>query len=820
MRSGPRVAPAPACSAARAARGAGRCLGATLVLGLAACHSLPQFRAPAPSTAATAAARAQFGRQDIDERVAALLGRMTLEEKIGQLTQYSGGQPTGPASSALSFEELIGQGRVGSMLNVYGAERINYYQRLAMQRSRLHIPLLFGLDVLHGYRTVFPVPLALASSWDGVLVEAAAHTAAREARADGIAWVFSPMVDIARDPRWGRIVESAGEDPYLGAAMARAWIRGYQQVDLGQPGAVAATVKHFAAYGAAIAGREYNATDMSDITLRQVYLPPYRAAVDAGAATVMSAFNSLNGVPASANPYLLKDILRKEWGFEGFVVSDWRSIAELRNHAVGPDTATVARKALLAGVDMDMEDGIYDATLAPLVRSGAVPMSRIDEAVARVLRVKFALGLFDQPYAPGPQAAEPAEQDRQQARAAAAETVVLLKNAALGQGSAALLPLPATLRSVALLGPLADAAADMLGSSPGVGDPRRTVTLRQALQERLGERLHYAQGVVTGTAMDTQTLQLARPADEDNGTPVLDADLDESHSIAEAVALAREAEVVILALGERADMTGEATSRTRLDLPGRQQRLLEAVAATGKPVVLVLFTGRPIVIKWAAAHIPAILEAWFPGIEGGHALGDVLFGDVDASGRLTAGFPRAVGQEPLYYAQLPTGRPAQADLSRLPANTDERYESRYVDEENAALFPFGWGLSYTRFEYSNLTVSQAQVGLAAASGAGAAVLRVGVDVHNAGERDGIDVVQLYLRNTSASVEQPVRELKGYSRISLARGQTRHLEFALGFDELSFYGSDGHRVVEPSSYQVFVGANSLAPLQTGFQIRAP
>ena len=789
-------------------------LAGAIALCLAGCTTLRP--AVAPDT--DAATRAHRDTAELDTRVAALLGTMTLDEKIGQLTQYSGGLPTGPASSALSFEELIEQGKVGALLNVYGAERINYYQRLAMQRSRLHIPLLFGLDVLHGYRTVFPVPLALASSWDVDLVEAVARTSAREARADGISWIFSPMVDIARDPRWGRIVESAGEDPYLGAAIARSWIRGYQQSDLSRPGSVAATVKHFAAYGAAIAGREYNATDMSEITLRQVYLPPYRAAVDAGAATVMSAFNSLNGVPASANPYLLKDILRKEWGFSGFVVSDWRSIAELRNHAVGPDTATVARKALLAGVDMDMEDGIYAVTLAALVQTGQLSLARIDEAVSRVLRVKFALGLFENPYASGPASIEPGEEDRRQARAAATESIVLLKNDAMAR-SAPVLPLPDTVGSVALLGPLADAASDMLGSSPGVGDPKATVTLLQALQERLGERLHYAKGVATGTAMDTQTLQLLRPADEDNGTPVLDADIDESHAVAEALALAKAADVVVLALGERADMTGEATSRTRLDLPGRQQQLLEAVVATGKPVVLVLFTGRPIVIKWAAARVPAIIEAWFPGIEGGHALADILFGDANPSARLPASFPRAVGQEPLYYAQLPTGRPAQADLSRLPANTDERYESRYVDEENAALYPFGWGLSYTRFTYSNLTVSQ-PIGLGAARLGGPAVLRVGVDVRNAGDRDGVDVVQLYLRNTSASVEQPVRELKAYARVSLARGEWRHLEFPLDFEALSFYGPDGRRVIEPSSYQVFVGANSLATLQTGFQLRGP
>jgi beta-glucosidase len=760
----------------------------------------------AQSSDSAAVPNAQLAGKALNAKVEALLKQMTLEEKIGQTVQYSAGFATGPVGSKVSYDELVAKGAAGSLLNVIGAEQTNHFQHIAVEKSRLHIPLLFGDDVIHGDRTTFPVPLGLAASWDPKLIAGVAHTAAVEARADGIQWVFSPMVDIARDARWGRIVESSGEDPYLGSALARGWVEGYQQGDLSKPDSVAVSVKHFAAYGAAIAGRDYNATDMSDITLRQVYLPPYHAAVDAGAATLMSSFNSINGVPATANPYTLTQILRKEWHFDGFVVSDWGAVGELLNHAIGPDGATVARKALEAGVDMDMEGGLYGTTIAAQVRSGQIPEKVLDEAVRRILRVKFAMGLFEHPYTPVAPAYQPTAANRAQARAVAAETIVLLKNDPV-EGLGALLPIAKSVKTVALIGPLADSAQDMLGSWDAQGDPKLAISLRQALTERVGNHLLYALGCGVLSGEDEKILLEGKPAPDD------------AASIAAAVETAKQADVSILALGEDADaMTGEATSRTRLDLPGNQEQLLEAVAATGKPVILVLFTGRPEEIKWAGAHIPAIVEAWFPGMEGGHAVADVLFGDVNPSAKLTVSFPRAVGQEPLYYAQMPTGRPAHGDLSHLPANGPEKYLSRYIDEENSALFPFGWGLSYTRFSYGQPAVSKAEISLPEVAPGRGTGLTVAVDVRNSGSVAGTEVVQLYLRNTSASVEQPVRELKGFQRVTLAPGESKHVEFPLGFGELSFVNVESKQVVEPTTYTVWVGGSSLATAMTSFTVK--
>ena len=762
---------------------------------------------------------AQLAGKELNAKVEKLLKQMTLEEKIGQTVQYSAGFATGPAGAKVSYDELTKGGKVGSMLNVYGADKTNHYQHLAMEQSRLHIPLLFGMDVIHGDHTTFPVPLGLAASWDANLVEGVARTSAVEARADGLSWVFSPMVDIARDARWGRIVESSGEDPYLGSAIARGWVKGYQQGDLSKPDSVAVSVKHFAAYGAAIAGRDYNAVDMSDITLRQVYLPAYHAAVEAGAATLMSSFNSLNGVPATANPYLMTQILRKEWGFDGLVVSDWGAVGELLNHAIGPDGATVARKALVAGVDMDMESNLYGTTIAAQVRSGAIPESVVDEAARRILRVKFALGLFEHPYTEVTPAYEPTAAKRAQARAVATETIVLLKNEAT-DGAPAPLPLGKNLKTVALIGPLADSAKDMLGSWGALGEAKNAISLRQALSERLGDRLIYSVGCGVLTGKDELVLHRVSFVDDGKGQPAAEEPIpDDTKTIAEAVATAKKADVAILALGENADwMTGEASSRTHLTLPGRQEELLEAVAATGKPVVLVLFTGRPSEIKWAGEHVPAIVEAWFPGMEGGHAVADVLFGDVNPSGKLPVSFPRATGQEPLYYAQMPTGRPAHVDLSHMPTNSVEKFVSRYLDEDNSALFPFGWGLSYTKFSYAKPTVSRAQVPLKEVVDLHQPTVTVGVDVRNTGSIAGAEIVQLYLRNTSASVEQPVRELKGFTRVTLQPGESKHIEFPLTFDELSFYNVESKRVVEPTTYKVFVGGSSLATGEASFEVK--
>lgn len=758
----------------------------------------------------------QLASKELDARVDALLKKMTLDEKIGQLVQFSAGYATGPNASNLKYDELVSKGKVGSMLNVVGAEATNHYQHIAMEKSRLHIPIIFGQDVIHGHRTTFPVPLALAGSWDPKVAELVARTGAVEARADGLQWVFSPMVDIARDPRWGRIIESAGEDPYLGSAMARAWVKGYQQDDLSKPDSVAVSVKHFAAYGAAIAGRDYNAADMSEITLRQVYLEPYHAAVEAGAATMMSSFNSINGVPATADPFTLTQILRKEWGFDGFVVSDWGAVAELINHSIG-DGPTVARKALEAGTDMDMEGNLYGTVLASQVRTGKIPESVVDEAARRVLRVKFALGLFDHPYTePGP-AYDATPERRALARKVATETFVLLKNDPV-EGVGTLLPLTAKAKKVALIGPLADNKQEMLGAWAVTGDPKYAVTLRTALSERLGDRLLYAEGCGLLSGPDENVLSrvnFSGPSAPDEHLPVPDDD----RTIAEAVETAQKADVAILALGEPANwMEGEASSRAHLGFTGAQERLLKAVVATGKPVVLVVLAGRPLELKWAAEHVPAILEAWNPGVEAGHAVADVLFGDVNPSGKLPSSFPRAVGQEPLYYAQLPTGRPARVDLSHFPQDAREKFVSRYMDEQNSALFPFGWGLSYTRFSYSQPTINHAEVPVnAILASRNTPAATVGVDVKNSGSVAGTEVVQLYIRNTAASVEQPVRELKGFARVTLAPGEQKHVEFPLGFNELNFYNVEMQRVVEPTTYKIWVGGSSLATQETSLSV---
>ena len=761
----------------------------------------------------------QLAAKGLNTRVESLLKKMTLEEKIGQMVQFSAGFATGPGAAEKNthFDELVAKGEVGSFLNVVGAEATNHYQHIAMEKTRLHIPLIFGLDVIHGDHTVFPVPLAVAASFDPPAAEIVAHTGGVEARADGVPWVFSPMVDIARDPRWGRIIESNGEDPYLGSVMARAWVRGYQQGDLSKPDSVAVSVKHFAAYGAAIAGRDYNATDMSEITLRQVYLEPYRAAVEEGAATMMSSFNSINGVPATANPFTLTQILRKEWGFDGFVVSDWGAVKELINHSIG-DGPTVARKALMAGLDMDMEGNLYGTVIAQQVRSGKIPESVIDEAVRRILRVKFALGLFEHPYVePGP-AYEPTAEKRALARKVADETLVLLKNDPV-EGVGALLPMTGKAKKVALMGPMADNQRDIIGSW-SQGDPKYAVTLRKALSERLGDGLLYAEGCGLLSGQDAVTLNKVNfggsVASAVGGNEVPDDD----QTIAAAVETAKQADVAILALGESANwMEGEASSRVHLGFTGNQEKLLEAVVATGKPVILVVMAGRPLELKWAAEHVPAILEAWSPGMEGGHAIADVLFGDVNPSGKLPSSLPRAVGQEPLYYAQMPTGRPATGvDLSHIPTDSPSKFVSRYVDEENSALFPFGWGLSYTRFSYSKPTVSRESVPLKEVlASSHAPVVKVGVDVKNTGSVTGTEVVQMYIRNTDASVEQPVRELKGFARVQLAPGESKHVEFPLGFDELNFYSVEVKRTVEPTTYKIWVGGSSLATEETSLQI---
>ncbi len=731
----------------------------------------------------------------LDARVNALLRQMTLEEKVGQLVQYSAGSPTGPGTGRGDYPDMIAKGGIGSLFNLTGAREVNAMQKIAVEKSRLHIPLIFGLDVIHGYRTTFPVPLGMSATWNPALVEKAARIAAIEASTEGVRWTFSPMVDIARDARWGRIIEGNGEDTYLGEAMARAYVRGYQGANLQDPSSILACVKHYVAYGAAEGGRDYNTVDISDRSLRQVYLPPFKAAVDSGAATVMSAFDDLQGVPSTANPYTLTQILRGEWGFRGFVVSDWNSVGELIPQGVALDPAMAARKALTAGVDMDMESNSYATTLLKQVKSGQVPQSVVDEAVRRILRVKFAMGLFDHPYSDEAKSPittlDPAHVAA--TRAVAEESFVLLKNDAAN--GTPVLPLAGSVKTIALVGPLADDAANMLGSWSTKGDAKDVVTLRQALSDRLTQsqgKVLYAKGTdILGTS--------------DSG-------------FAEAVSAARQADVVIAALGEDASlMTGEAASRAHLNLPGNQQQLLQAIAATGKPVVLIVFSGRPLTLNWEAAHIPAILEAWFPGLQAGPALVRTLFGDVNPSGRLTTTFPRAVGQEPLYYNAMNTGRPADdVDLTRPPTNAGEKYRSRYIDEQNSPLFPFGYGLSYTKFQYSSPSLS-AQSLTAASLNDRSSALTVSAEVRNTGSRAGSEVAQLYIRQIGTSVTRPVRELKGFQKISLAPGESKKVEFKLSKDELAFWNIDMKNVVEPATVTVWIGPNSAEGSAVQFTI---
>ena len=723
----------------------------------------------------------------LNSRVESILQRMTLEEKVGQLVQYSAGQPTGPGTGRSDYDGMVARGQIGSLFNVIDPHEINKYQKIAMEKSRLHIPILFGLDVIHGFKTEFPIPLGLASTWDPSIVEKASRVAAMEAAADGIRWTFSPMVDIARDARWGRMAEGAGEDPFLGSAMAAAYVRGYQGSRLNAADSIAACAKHYVGYGAAEAGRDYNSTEISEHTLRQFYMPPFHAAVQAGTASLMSAFNSLNGAPSSANPFTLKEVLRKEWDFRGLVVSDWNAVGELIPHGIATDGATAARKAFLAGVDMDMVSSLYHDNLQQIVKSGEATQAELDEAVRHVLRVKLALGLFEHPFV-DEDAAQKALYHPESialAQTTAERSLVLLKNANGADGKA-LLPLGSEIQNIAVIGPLADNAWVPGGAPQGQG-PR--VSLPAALAHRIGES-HVSQfkgvGVLDGT----------------------DAE------IATAVAGAQKSDVIILTLGESGEMSGEAASRAHLGLPGRQEELLEAIVRTGKPVVLILFSGRPLTLPWAFEHVAAVIAAWQPGIAGGPALAGTLFGDVNPSGKLVVSWPRSVGQEPLYYNHLNTGRPAgDADLARPPSDVASRYLSRYIDEENTPQFPFGYGGSYTSFSYGTTNISTQRLSAAAlnksfaARGDGAAPMTVEAEVKNTGSRPGEEVVQLYIQLQGTSVAEPVRMLKGFQTISIAPGETKKVEFELKPEAFAIWNIHNQFAVETAKVNIWIGPDS-------------
>lgn len=737
----------------------------------------------------------------IEKKIDNLLKQMTLDEKVGQLVQYTSGAPMGPSRGSGNYPEMAAEGALGSLFNIEGAHAANEYQRIAVERSRLHIPLLFGLDVIHGYRTTLPIPLALASTWDPEIVEQGARMAAEEASANGVRWTFSPMVDISRDARWGRITESAGEDPYLASVMARAYVRGYQGTRLDAPNSVAACVKHFVGYGAAEAGRDYNTTEISEHTLREVYLPPFYAALEQGSPTIMSSFNALDGVPATANPFTLTEILRKEWKFPGLAVSDYTAVAELVPHGIALDGRMAALRAFSAGLDMDMESGLYHQYLASLVKGGQIGEARLDESVRRVLRVKFALGLFEHPYTDESREVRGAlsAANLETARKAAERSFVLLKNDAVG--ARPLLPLADDTKTVALIGPLADDARDMLGSWECRGRPSDVMTLRTALVQKLGgDRVRFTAGGEVPTATDQQ--------------------------IGEAVALAEGADLVILALGESGpEMTGEAASRAHLKLPGRQEELLEKVMATGRPVVLVLFNGRPLTLPWAFAHVPAVMAAWFPGVQAGPAIVNMLFGNTAPSGRLVVTWPRAVGQEPLYYNALNTGRPpTNIDLTRPPRNAPEKFVSRYIDEPNTPQFPFGFGLTYTTFSYSKpevtttgLSARTLNESLRVPERAEKEVLAVSATVTNTGSKSGEAVVQLYIGLQGTSVEEPVRKLEGFQKVQLAPGENKRISFPLTPAALAIWNINNNLTLEPSRLNIWVSGDSATGESTQVEI---
>jgi len=734
-----------------------------------------------------------------DKRVEPLLAQMTLEEKVGQVNQlFYISQFMKPEM----FEQGIREGKIGSLLFVTDPAIVNRFQKVAVEQSRLKIPLLFGFDVIHGFHTIFPVPLALASSWDTALVERAQTIAAREARAVGVRWTFAPMLDIARDPRWGRIVEGAGEDPYLGSRMAAAQVRGFQGADASSPGHLLACMKHFAGYGAAVGGRDYDSAYISDAELYNVYLPPFKAAVDAGVGSAMSAYMDLNDVPATGNAFLLRDVLRKDWGFKGFVVSDADAVGNLVTHGFAEDKADAAARALTAGVDMEMTfpgggvGGAYSSSLAKLVQDGRVSMAQLDEAVRRILEAKFKLGLFENPYVDESRVAsihnDP--EHRRLARVAAQRSMVLLRN----EGN--LLPLTKDdpkVKSVAVIGPLADSKRDIRGSWSFVDDVSKAVTVLEGIRAKVGPsvKVEYAQGVGIARAYPSMFEMFTGP----RPTPWNDAKSREEFD--KAVALARSSDLVVLVLGEHEEMSGEAASQSDMELPGRQRELLEAVSATGKPVVLVLVNGRPLDISWAASHVPAILEAWHPGTEGGNAVADLLYGDATPGGKLPITWPRNAGQIPIYYAH---------NLTQHPESAPD-FKSRYWDIPTSPLYPFGYGLSYATFAYSNLRVNKPEAKLGEA-------LEVSVDVENTGRRPGEEVAQVYIHQRAGSASRPVRELKGFERIALAPGEKRTVRFTLGRPELTYWSAAAKTwVLEPATFDLWAGGDSNASLATTFRV---
>lgn len=731
-----------------------------------------------------------------DGFIDSLMAQMTLEEKLGQLNLPGADDIVTGEARQSNIGERVSKGEVGGVFNIKGAAKIKDLQRIAVEESRLGIPLIFGMDVIHGYETVFPIPFGLSMTWDMEDVEKSARIAAKEASAAGIFWTFSPMVDVARDARWGRMSEGNGEDPYLGAQIARAMVRGYQGDNLSNNDEIMACVKHFALYGAPEAGRDYNTVDMSRQRMFNEYFPPYKAGAEAGAGSFMTSFNTVDGIPATGNKWLLTDVLRDKWGFDGFVVTDYTAISEMIEHGMG-DLEQVSALALKAGTDMDMVAEGFTGTIPQAIKDGKVSMADVDKAVRRVLEAKWKLGLFQNPYKYIDPKREKTEiftaANRAEARRIAAKSFVLLKN------DANLLPI-AKKGKIALVGPLANTAANMPGTWAVAADAKKYKTVLQGLKDAVGNQAEilYAKGsnLVADPVLEANATMFGREMRDPRS---------EQELLDEALAVAAEADVIVAAMGESSEFSGEATSRTDLTLPDTQKRLMEALLATGKPVVMLNFSGRPTIMEWESENVPAILNVWFGGSETGDAIADVIFGDVAPSGRLTVSMPRNMGQIPIYYNHLNTGRP-------LPEDKDEfvKFRSAYLDSPNSPLYPFGYGLSYTTFDYKDLALSSDVMPMDGS-------LTASVTVSNTGNRAADEVVQLYVRDLVGSISRPVKELKGFKRVSLAPGESKRVEFTLTPDDLKFYNFGLDYVNEPGDYRLFIGPNSAENLSTTFRL---
>jgi len=747
--------------------------------------------------------QAQKPPQDMDRFLDNLLKRMTLEEKIGQLNLPVTGEITTGQAKSSDIAAKIKRGEVGGLFNLKGVDKIRDVQRLAVENSRLGIPLLFGMDVIHGYETIFPIPLGLSCTWDIPAIEESARIAAVEASADGISWTFSPMVDISRDPRWGRVSEGSGEDPFLGALIARAMVRGYQGKDMSRNDEIMACIKHFALYGAAEAGRDYNTVDMSRQRMFNDYMLPYQAGVEAGAGSVMASFNEVEGVPATANKRLVNEVVRGDWGFNGFVVTDFTGISEMIEHGIG-DLQTVSARAINAGVDMDMVSEGFIGTLKKSVEDGKVSVETVNTACRRILEAKYKLGLFDNPYKycdlKRPARDIFTKEHRAAARKIAGESFVLLKNEGLSPTLAPVLPLSPT-GTIAVIGPLANTRSNMPGTWSVAAVLDKSPSLVEGLTEWVGNqgKILYAKGsnLIGDAAYEERATMFGRSLNRDNRT--------DQQLLDEALKIASQADVIVAALGESSEMSGESSSRTNLNLPDVQHTLLEALLKTGKPVVLVLFTGRPLVLNWEQEHVPAILNVWFGGSEAGPAIGDVLFGAVNPGGKLTMTFPKSVGQIPLYYAHKNTGRPLKE------GKWFEKFRSNYLDVDNDALYPFGYGLSYTTFRFSDITLNRSSIGMDNE-------LVASVTVTNTGDRAGSEVVQLYIRDLVGSVTRPVKELKGFEKIYLQPNESRTVRFTIAPEMLKFYNADLKFVAEPGDFDVMIGPDSRNVKTARFTLR--